>query len=428
MLFLFIVFGCKNEKVSRVEKVINTKNQDSLEIHVKLLPRVAILLNYVNDFYETESPMFENSTDSAKTVIKKIKLTKPTLFTYLGLAYDEGKLTSFEHNFLVNQNTKILYIDYQKNADIKVTNDKKDIMLFDEIVKDYKDFTFSNQIKENNLNGINNLYEKWNSNFKKEKEYDVLTEINKFEYLKAISLLNISRDSSLFKKVDFTVNLNLHQARSFYLDYIKASNNNYDSKFKDNQLYNKIIYNYLKENRYDKNIILKKGLLNSDFYKQNKSKIDSTLEISSDISSKILELEILTTESKTILLKDFFKQNNKEYYLLEFWATWCAPCLEEIKILKRKKIQIENLDIINLSLDKTKSFSKWIEKSNQFSLKNSFLITESQQNFELLKELEVNVIPRFILIKKTGEILQINFKKPSENDFDKTLLNLADSE
>jgi thiol-disulfide isomerase/thioredoxin len=431
---LICLFGCKNDNRSIVDHNDKTESNVSLdslytlEVHVKLLPKVAILLNYVNDFYETESPLFENNTDSILTIVKEIKLRKPTVFSYLGLVYEGGELISHEHSFLIEQSTGKLYVEYQKNGDIKLNNIQNSIVIIDEMVEDYKVLVFKSKTSLNNLDEINELFEKWNAKYKKLEQYSILTEINKYEYLKSISLLNISQDLSLFKKVTFNTNLNLHQARSFYLNYIEATKDSYDSTLKDNPLYNKIVFNYLKENKYDENRTLKKGFMHSSFYKQNKTLIDSNLKVSSDISNRILNFEMLTIENEPILLKDFINESKKEFYLLDFWATWCSPCVQEITIIKRKNIPLDKIGVISLSVDKIKSFSKWLKKSNQLALENSFQLLESDKNFKLIKDLEINEIPRFILINKTGEIIQINFKKPSDKDFEQLLIRLTRNE
>ena len=44
--------------------------------------------------------------------------------------------------------------------------------------------------------------------------------------------------------------------------------------------------------------------------------------------------------------------NNKKIYLLNFWATWCAPCLKEIpELLELKKKYSNDLDVIFISVD-----------------------------------------------------------------------------
>ena len=56
---------------------------------------------------------------------------------------------------------------------------------------------------------------------------------------------------------------------------------------------------------------------------------------------------------------------NKTFVLLDFWASWCMPCLKEIPKMKEvyKKYNEKGLTIIGISLDRVKdSWSEAIRK------------------------------------------------------------------
>ena len=44
-----------------------------------------------------------------------------------------------------------------------------------------------------------------------------------------------------------------------------------------------------------------------------------------------------------------------KYYLIDFWATWCPPCVEEIPELSRvyEKYKGRKLEVLSLSFDKS---------------------------------------------------------------------------
>ena len=52
-------------------------------------------------------------------------------------------------------------------------------------------------------------------------------------------------------------------------------------------------------------------------------------------------------------LADLFRQRNDTTYLINFWATWCKPCLEELPLLQELATEKENrpLEIVLVSLD-----------------------------------------------------------------------------
>jgi len=88
--------------------------------------------------------------------------------------------------------------------------------------------------------------------------------------------------------------------------------------------------------------------------------------------------------------------------ILNFWASWCEPCKEEMPSLD--KLQV------NPSLDKIKIFAINIGKENQNKV-NKFFTDLNIKNFEpyfdspttLAKKFSLRGIPTSILINKKGQ-------------------------
>lgn len=84
----------------------------------------------------------------------------------------------------------------------------------------------------------------------------------------------------------------------------------------------------------------------------------------------------------------------------------------------------KNLKIINISLDKTREREKWLSKSTDLNLENSYLLVESQSNKKFIEQINLNQIPRYILTDKNFNIIDINMLSPSEGDFEKEIKRL----
>ena len=120
----------------------------------------------------------------------------------------------------------------------------------------------------------------------------------------------------------------------------------------------------------------------------------------------------LDKKDKKININDF-KGN---LLILNFWATWCEPCKEEMPSLN-------NLQI-NEELDKLKIFTINIGKENIEKV-NKFFLDLNIQNFEpyfdppttLAKKFSLRGVPTSILIDKNGKefariIGSIDFDNP----------------
>ena len=125
----------------------------------------------------------------------------------------------------------------------------------------------------------------------------------------------------------------------------------------------------------------------------------------SDIKNLIINKELKKYDSLTFLdtknaqldLKDF----KGKLILLNFWATWCAPCKEEmpsLDLLQSNK-NLKNLKIFPINVGKDN-----IEKASKFfkDLKIKNLDVYFDSPVTLAKEFSLRGIPTSILINKDG--------------------------
>lgn len=112
--------------------------------------------------------------------------------------------------------------------------------------------------------------------------------------------------------------------------------------------------------------------------------------------------------------------------LIDCWATWCPPCMEELKyadtlftLLKKK-----NIGLLFISFDKQANKLNWAKTVNRLKLKGTHYIASDDFGAALRAELNVNVlaIPRFLLVDKKGDILIPSTVLPSDlNGLDKQI-------
>ena len=129
---------------------------------------------------------------------------------------------------------------------------------------------------------------------------------------------------------------------------------------------------------------------------------NETLNIKNLIINKELKeytnLTVLDDQNNQINLSDY-KGN---ILLLNFWATWCAPCKEEmpsLDLLKSNK-DLNNLKIfpVNVGQDNVKKAKEFFDDLN---IKNLNLYFD--ENINLTKKFALRGIPTTILLNKNGK-------------------------
>lgn len=124
-----------------------------------------------------------------------------------------------------------------------------------------------------------------------------------------------------------------------------------------------------------------------------------------DIASDFIEKGINNEE---IHLSSF---RGKSYVLLDFWASWCGPCMALLPKIKElyAKYHSHGLEVIGINMDFTKTnWQKFVAKENLTQWKNIFptKIELSNEN-PLLANYGVTAIPSLFLIDKEGKLIDI---------------------
>ena len=119
---------------------------------------------------------------------------------------------------------------------------------------------------------------------------------------------------------------------------------------------------------------------------------------------------IIHNEKKKIEKAEFFNSKNKKVNLndyksniviINFWATWCAPCKEEMPHLNQLKSKSKYKDIeiipINIADEELKKSKEFFEELNINNLEIFY-----GSSLELAKEFKLRGIPTTIIIDKEG--------------------------
>jgi len=115
--------------------------------------------------------------------------------------------------------------------------------------------------------------------------------------------------------------------------------------------------------------------------------------------------------------KQLIVQDSSKYNLLVFSASWCAPCHEQIPILKKLHFDLEDLIITYISIDEISTVKQWEsfirkEKIPWRSLQAAGIVKQIQEKYF------VHAIPHSLLVYPRGENMEV-IELRDENEKDK---------
>jgi len=121
------------------------------------------------------------------------------------------------------------------------------------------------------------------------------------------------------------------------------------------------------------------------------------------------EFQVKTLDGKTIKLSDY----KGRYVLLDFWATWCGPCVGEMPALKevyKKYGQDKRFVMLGLSLDNTLDDLEDYVKKNKISWPQGYLGEWAKT--KVPESYHVEGVPAIFLIDPAGKIIEKDLRGP----------------
>ena len=157
-----------------------------------------------------------------------------------------------------------------------------------------------------------------------------------------------------------------------------------------------------------------------DSYKEKIDELKQSLNnIESELSNDLLQTKLIDIKGDTISLAEVFNKYKNRIKIVDFWASWCLPCIDEIQKSKGIRSALttdKNLELIYFSIDKNKS--AWLKASNKLAkygmLNNQYLIPNFKST-ELNHYLLVKSIPRYVIFNKQNEIVVEDGPRPTDS-------------
>jgi len=138
-------------------------------------------------------------------------------------------------------------------------------------------------------------------------------------------------------------------------------------------------------------------------------------------SKEALKETLLATDGSQVAFKDILKKYKGKTLVIEVWASWCGDCVKAMP--KVKELQANNPDVAYLFISMDKTADKWKIGIEKHEIKGDHFMANDQMKGVFAKAIDLDWIPRYIIIDKTGKIV---LYRAIETDFEKINATLKD--
>lgn len=141
--------------------------------------------------------------------------------------------------------------------------------------------------------------------------------------------------------------------------------------------------------------------------------IESNYKLSKSVNNK---LEMVTIENKKHYLEDIINENKGKILYVNFWASWCKPCIDVLKDYKSLMADYKNRDVVFVNISVEKNYETWKKSMNKYNfLTNSFFM-KNYYTSKIVKDNYVQFVPRYLLFNKEGVLVNNNAPKPNTKE------------
>ncbi|WP_144281346.1 TlpA family protein disulfide reductase [Chryseobacterium echinoideorum] len=117
---------------------------------------------------------------------------------------------------------------------------------------------------------------------------------------------------------------------------------------------------------------------------------------------------VQTINGQNTSIEDIINENRGKYILFNFWASWCSPCIKELRVLvpESRKLNSDEIVLVYISIDTEKN--AWINAAKNLELdklSSSYLLLSDKGPY--IQKNRIQSYPTNIIYNKEGKIIKM---------------------
>ena len=140
------------------------------------------------------------------------------------------------------------------------------------------------------------------------------------------------------------------------------------------------------------------------------------------------DLLLVSTTQEILTYNELIAKHQGKLVYVDFWASWCAPCMKEIPLLIAIEKEYADKEIVFIRISKDKENTAWIRFCEKYEIAENSYLVKNLYNSRQLESMQIDYIPHYLLYDQNGELIQGYAPRPSDPELaailDQNLKNL----
>lgn len=126
-------------------------------------------------------------------------------------------------------------------------------------------------------------------------------------------------------------------------------------------------------------------------------------------------------DSKKITMASVFEKYKGKAIYIDFWASWCTPCIHDIvnSAEARQYLESQQVKYVFVSLDTKANTDKWLKISSKYGIIQDQYLLADDFSSKLAKHLSLSFIPRYLILNQEHDVKNIDAPHPTSEEIEK---------